>query len=315
MAKILIVDDSPVEIKIIRRRLGNDHEIVEAINGQIALELANEMLPDLILLDIIMPGMDGISVCKILKSQSSTADIPVIFITSVSTSQDVVKGFEAGGQDYITKPFYSLELCARIKVHLDLKKSKETLVEYAAELEEKNQELQDLLVKLETTAMTDFVTGLANRRSMMQRIKGEAARLKRNEGRATLVIADIDDFKKVNDTYGHDCGDVVLKEVSDWMKSVLREGDVLARWGGEEFLFMLPDTDVADGQVVAEKIRKLIETRIFSCQEKTFSVTLTFGVAELDQELGFDASIKQADEALYKGKKLLKNCVVSYLYM
>jgi len=315
MAKILIVDDSPVEIKIIRNFLGDDHEFVEAINGQMALELANAMLPDLILLDIIMPGMDGLSVCKRLKSQRSTADIPVIFITSVSTTQNVIKGFEAGGQDYIIKPFFSLELCARIKVHLDLKKSKETLLEYATELEEKNQALHDLLLKLEAAAMTDFVTGLANRRSMMQRIKEETASLKRNKGRSTLVIADIDDFKKVNDTYGHECGDVVLKEVSDWMKSVLREGDVLARWGGEEFLFMLPDTDLAGGLVVAEKIRKLIETRIISCQEKTFSVTLTFGVAELNPELGFDASVKQADEALYKGKNMLKNCVVSYLDM
>ena len=128
MWKILIVDDSPVEIKIISRLLGDGYEILEATNGQMAFRLINETMPDLILLDIIMPGMDGLSICKVLKSQNATHDIPVIFITSASASRDVVKGFEAGGQDYITKPFNSSELCARIKVHLDLKKSKETCV-------------------------------------------------------------------------------------------------------------------------------------------------------------------------------------------
>jgi len=311
MSRILIVDDSPVEIKIIRRLLGDEYELLEVTSGQVAIELINETMPDLILLDIIMPGMDGLSICKMIKSQSVTHEIPVIFITSASTSRDVVKGFEAGGQDYIIKPFHYSELRARIKVHLDLKRSKETLLKYAKELETKNQELNDLLAKLETVAMTDFLTGLVNRRHMTQRIKAEATDLNAKQGKITFIMADIDEFKKVNDTYGHECGDLVIKEVADMIKSVVREEDVIARWGGEEFLMMLPGIDLEGGKIVAERIRRGIETTDFSYQEKVLSMTITLGVAELDPTLGIDASIKKADEALYKGKHQSKNCVVS----
>lgn len=311
MAKILIVDDSPVEMKIIRRFLEGKYEIFEANSGQTALELANEVKPDLILMDIIMPAMDGIAVCRKLKSQPVTADIPVIFITAVSDSREVVRGFEAGGQDYITKPFFSQELCARIKVHLDLKISRETLQGYAKELELKNRELSQVLEKLRILAMTDYMTGLANRRSMMQQIKKETVNLEQNAGKATILLADIDNFKQINDTYGHDCGDLVIKEIADLLKSVVRQNTVVARWGGEEFLIMLPDVGMQDGQAIAERIRTVVATAPFYCGEQKFSVTVTVGVAELDQKLGFDASIQKADQALYQGKQKSKNCVVS----
>jgi two-component system, cell cycle response regulator len=312
MAKVLIVDDSRLEIKIMRKFLGTEYDIIEAVDGQEAIELATITKPDLILLDIIMPGMDGLFVCKVLKSQPATADIPVLFITAVSNSQDIVKGFEAGGQDYITKPFNSQELCARIKVHLDLKRSKEVLLGYAKELEMKNEELKSLMVRIERDAMTDFLTGLANRRHMMQRIKEEASAIKRTNGKALFILADIDDFKKINDTYGHDCGDLVIKGIADLLKSVMREEDVIARWGGEEFLLLLPGIDRAYGKIIAERIRKVVEVALFRYQEKTLSVTLTLGVAELDRDLGMEASIIRADEALYRGKSRSKNCVVSY---
>jgi len=311
MSKILIVDDSPVEIKIIRRLLGNKYEILEATSGQVALEIINKTMPDLILLDIIMPEMDGLSICKVLKSQSVTQDIPVIFITSASASRDIVKGFEAGGQDYITKPFNSSELCARIKVHLDLKKSKERLLEYSKELELKNQELKVYLEKVENIARTDFLTGLVSRRHMTQRIKAEVADLTVNHGTITLILADLDEFKKVNDKYGHDCGDLVLKDVSDLIQSIVRDEDVIARWGGEEFLLMLPGIDLEGGKIIAERIRQGIQAADFYYQEQVLSMTMTLGVAALDQNLGIDASIKKADEALYKGKNNSKNCVAS----
>lgn len=312
MSKILIVDDSRVEIKIMRKFLGTEYDIIEAVDGQSAIDLATATMPDLILLDIVMPGMDGFSVCKVFKSQPTTSDIPVLFITAVSNSQDIVKGFEVGGQDYITKPFYSQELCARIKVHLDLKKSREVLLGYAKELEIKNEELNGLMVRIENDAMTDHLTGLANRRHMMQRIKAEASVIKRTNGKALFILADIDDFKMVNDTYGHDCGDSVIKGIADMLKSTMREEDVIARWGGEEFLLLLPGTDLEYGKAVAERIRKVVEVAPFCYQEKTIPVTLTLGVAELDQDLGVEASIKKADQALYKGKNRSKNCVVIY---
>lgn len=309
--KILIVDDSPVEIKIIRRLLGDGYEIFEAANGKVALELINETIPDLILLDIIMPGMDGLSICKVLKSQSTTQDIPVIFITSVSASRDVVKGFEAGGQDYIIKPFHSSELRARIKAHLDLKKSKETLLVYVKELEAKNQELNALLEKVETIAIMDFLTGTVNRRHMTQLMKTEVIDLSTKQSKTTIIMADIDEFKKINDTYGHDCGDLVIKDVADMMKAVVGEKDVIARWGGEEYLLMLRGADLEGGKIVAERIRRGIEATSFRYRENLLSITITLGVAELDWNLDIDASIKKADEALYKGKHKSKNCVVS----
>ena len=310
MKRILIVDDSPLEIKIIRKFLGDEYDILEAHDGESALDMAKTALPDLVLMDIIMPGMDGLTACKILKSQAATADIPVVFITAASDTQDIVKGFDAGGQDYITKPFHSHELCARIKVHMDLKKSKETLLKYAQEMEMKNKELSGLMLKLENSAMTDFLTGLANRRQMMQRVKAELSALKRNDGIATLIMADIDDFKKINDTYGHDCGDTVLKRAADLLKSVIREEDMVARWGGEEFLLLLPGIDIENAQAAAERMRAMFEAARFECGDKIFSATVTLGLAKLNENTGVEDSIKKADEALYKGKKLSKNCVV-----
>lgn len=306
MARILIVDDSAVEIKIIRKLLGNQYEIVEALDGKTALKLAAQEKPDLILLDILMPVMDGLVVCKALKKNLETADIPVIFITAVSEAKEVVRGFEAGGQDYITKPFYSPELCARIKVHLELKQSREMLIHYADELVRKNEQLCELMDKLQSSAMTDFTTGLENRRSMTRKLKVQLL-----GGHTSIILLDIDDFKKINDTYGHECGDNILQIVSLIMTAVVGKKGVIARWGGEEFLIMLFDAKLADGQIIAEEIRKAVEISPFRYENNIIPVTLTLGVAELSKELGLDASIRKADDALYQGKKQSKNCVVA----
>ncbi|HEY3307864.1 MAG TPA: diguanylate cyclase [Desulfuromonadaceae bacterium] len=303
MSRILIVDDSPINLKIISGLLGKEYESIVAGDGRTAIKLATEKNPDLILLDVLMPEMDGLAVCKFIKSQPSTAEIPVIFITVVSSPKDIVKAFEAGGQDYITKPFSSMELCARIKTHLDLKESKEALKIYARQLEEKNRELNETLVKLEVMATTDYLTNLPNRRYTMQRLHDEVARLKRNSGDMAIILADIKDFKRINDAYGHDCGDVVLKEIARIMKANTREQDVVARWGGDEFLLVLPDTDLNGGRVVAEKTRQALEAAVIRCEANELSVTVTFGVVQFDLQLDIDANIKQADEALYHIKR------------
>lgn len=303
MFKILIVDDSPVNLKIISRFLGNDYEIMLAENGQTAIQIATAHEPDLILLDVLMPEMDGLTVCRILKSQESTMEIPIIFITVISGTKDIVKALEAGGQDYITKPFCALELCARIKTHLELRKSKEELKAYAKQLEAKNMELNEMVEKLEVVAITDYLTNLPNRRYMMKRINEEVARMKRSQAKMTLVMADIDSFKKINDTYGHDCGDLVLKKIADIIKSNTKRQDVISRWGGEEFLLMLPETDLQGGRIVAENIAAAIASTTFRYRETEFLVTITSGVAEFDLSLDVDANIKNADQALYQGKQ------------
>lgn len=310
MARILVVDDSPVEIKIIRKLLGNQYEVLEALDGKTGIKLALEERPDLILLDILMPEMDGLTVCKQLKQQEDTQDIPVIFITAVSEAQAVVRGFEAGGQDYITKPFYSPELCARIKVHLDLKQSKETIIKYANELSSKNEQLRELMDQIEDTAMKDFTTGLLNRRSMTKKLKEQLLELKKSGDKSALILLDIDDFKKINDSYGHDCGDTILQDAASIMAAVIGKNGVLSRWGGEEFLIMLYNADVLSGQQMAEEIRKAVEISPFRYGNMFIPVTLTLGVTEFNKEQGLDVSIRKADKALYEGKNKSKNCVV-----
>lgn len=302
MPRILIVDDSPLNLKIISRLLGDDYEAIVAENGQTAIDIATQTPPDLILLDVLMPGMDGLAVCKFLKNQSSTAEIPIIFITVVSDSKDIVKAFEAGGQDYITKPFCSLELRARIKTHLDLKASREVLQVYAKQLEGKNRELSETLVKLEAMATTDYLTNIPNRRYVMGWLHHEVMKLQRNPGTMAIILADIKHFKRINDTFGHDCGDYVLKEIAKIMRGNIRDQDVIARWGGDEFLLVLPVTDLAGAHIAAEKIKLALEAAKFCYEESKLALTVTFGVVQFDPQLDIDANIRRADEALYQQK-------------
>ncbi|MDR3565035.1 MAG: diguanylate cyclase [Negativicutes bacterium] len=303
MPKILIVDDSPINLKIISKLLGNAYEVLVAADGPTAIQLATEQMPDLILLDVIMPEMDGFTVCRFLKKQVATEEIPIIFITVLTEPKDIVKAFEAGGQDYITKPFSSMELCARIKTHLELRASKETLKAYTKRLEGKNRELNEMLEKLEIVAITDYLTNLPNRRYMVQRLQAEVARLRRNSGNMSIVLADVKNFKKINDSFGHDCGDLVLREIAKIMKSNIREQDVVARWGGDEFLLMLPDTDFYGGRVVAEKIRQTLEMAAICYEGKELVVAMNLGVTQFDLRQDIDANIKRADDALYQREK------------
>lgn len=302
MPSILIVDDSPVNLKIISRLLGDEYEAIVADNGQTAIEIATQTTPDLILLDVIMPGMDGLAVCKFLKNQRSTAEIPIIFITVVTDPKDIVKAFEAGGQDYITKPFCSMELRARIKTHLDLRASREALKIYSKQLEKKNRELRETLAKMEVMATTDYLTNIPNRRYVMAWLHNEVARMQRSSGNMAIILADIKHFKQINDTFGHNCGDFVLKEIARIMKSNIREQDVIARWGGDEFLLVLPVTDLSGAHIATEKIQLALKTAKFCYEESELALTVTFGVVQYDLQLDIDANIRRADEDLYQKK-------------
>lgn len=301
---ILIVDDCEVNLKIISRLLGSDYEVMLAGDGRTAIRIATEKKPDLILLDILMPEMDGYEVCKYLKSQAATADIPVIFITVVSESNNIVKGFEAGGQDYIIKPFGSEELRARIKTHLELKKSQEEVKAYASQLEKKNSELKKTLRKLENAAASDYLTGLPNRRYMMQRFEAEVARLTSVPGDMALILADVDDFKSINDNYGHLCGDLVIKALADILRAGTSENDVVSRWGGDEFFIMLPDTDIHGARTIAQKILEAVGRATVRDNEKEIAISITLGVAAFDPALDIDGNIRKVDEDLYARKRL-----------
>ena len=164
--------------------------------------------------------------------------------------------------------------------------------------------------ELELLAHTDSLTGLYNRHRMQELLEQQTAMFLRNRSKFTLIIVDIDHFKKINDTYGHFCGDYVLSEAASFMKKNLRKGDVLARWGGEEFLILLPDTDINGARIMAENIRKAIANKHFHLAGENFSVTMTFGLAQHEIDRSIEDSLKQADNALYEGKKAGRNRVM-----
>lgn len=305
MAKILVVDDHPGNIRIIAAMLQHQYTILAANNGLRAIKIAEDTHPDLILMDIMMPEMDGFTVCETLKKNPHTKDIPIIFITAKTEIDDVVKGFSIGGCDYISKPFNPEELFARVNTHIELKNSRELLQKYINELEIKNRELDSM-------SKTDYLTELANRRFMTTRLKEETARGERTGEKFSILMCDIDNFKKVNDTYGHEIGDLVIKKVANSIKSVVREYDVVSRWGGEEFLILLINTNIIAAEKAAEKIREEIEHNKFAIDNGSFKVTISIGVTEYLNEFSISENVNNADKALYESKHSGKNKVTVY---
>ncbi len=312
MKKILIADDTPANITFLGDLLKDQYDIIVATEGTSACEIAKKELPDLILLDVMMPGMDGYSVCRALKQSEETSHIPVIFITARNDPDDVMAGFEAGGVDYVTKPFNPRELNARINTHMELLKAREELKTYAESLEMLSQQLLNKTKELNESVRTDFLTGLATRLHIMEKLHEEVHRAGRGKKSFAVIISDIDHFKKINDTYGHECGDIVLSSIAKILKDTIRAQDVLARWGGEEFLFLLPETDEAGAAILAEKIRSILGASSIRYSGKDIAVTMTFGVSDFDIKSGIDTTISKADRALYRGKNLGRNRVVTY---
>lgn len=294
--EILIVDDVPNNISVIAGHLdSHGYELVMATSGEAALNSLEESLPDLILLDISMPGMDGLEVCRELKQRRETREIPVIFLTARGTAEDIVKGFTAGGVDYVTKPFHQAELKARINTHLELSRLR--------------KDLQAKNALLERAAVTDPLTQLMNRRGMMEQLKREYSRICRGGSPAVLLMVDVDNFKEVNDSRGHDCGDHVLVETAGLMAKGIRKQDSLCRWGGEEFLFLLPETSLKDGVEVAQKIRQAIADQELTYKDSPLRRTVTLGASILDTSIDIDHGLTLADQALYRGKESGKNRV------
>lgn len=306
---VLIVDDIPQNIQVLISILRKeDIDIIFASSGQQALTLLQTTLPDLILLDIMMPDIDGFDVCTQLKQNESTKDIPVIFLTAKSLIEDIAKGFEVGGVDYIKKPFHSVELLARIHTHLELKQSRDKIIQTNRELEAIKEELQKL-------SITDALTGLYNRRYFQTQLNKELSRRLRNKAHnLALIMMDIDYFKRLNDENGHLVGDQVLTKLGELAQQSFRKHDIPCRYGGEEFVVILPDTLIDQAILSAEQFRSLIENTALCIDNKTIRFTISVGVAAVG-EIGIDTAqnlIKAADTALYKSKDSGRNCVSRY---
>ncbi len=290
----MIVDDVPANIKMLREVLKSNYEIIFATSGPDAIALMEpKALPDLILLDIMMPDMDGYEVCRILKSDDLTAKIPIIFITSKDDEEDEIKGFELGAVDYVTKPFSIPVVKARVQTHVELKQQREIL---------------------ENLSSIDGLTGVPNRRNFDEFLDRNWHFCMRAGKAISLIMIDIDHFKTYNDFYGHLEGDECLKQVAAILKSCInRDTDIVARYGGEEFGCVLPVTDLKGALSIAELMRKSVEAlAIPHAQSQTAGyVTISVGVASMVpmKDAPAQTIIKAADNALYAAKMSTRNCV------
>jgi len=288
---ILIVDDVAKNLQVLGTILSKqNYKIAAASNGEQAIKIANNTLPDLILLDIMMPGISGFEVCSRLKKDPRTKDISIIFLTAKIEPEDIVKGFEAGGVDYVIKPFNSIELLARVKTHLELKISKDLL-------KIKNEQLREL-------AITDSMTGLYNHRYIIDSLSERIAEAKRYKQSLSVAMLDIDYFKKVNDNHGHLFGDFVLIRISTIIEESIRKTDIAGRYGGEEYLIIFTNTDKKSAFSTLERIRKSIEKEKWDKGDMV--VTISGGLSELEDE-DYLKLIMKADNLLYKAKENGRN--------
>ena len=287
---ILIVDDTAANIRVLAGLLSNEYEILIATSGKDALLLLEEEKVDLILLDIMMPGMDGYEVCKKLKESSRPSKIPVIFVTALNSVDAEIKGLHVGAVDFIAKPFNNVVVQARVRTHIKLYQ-------------------QSIL--LEELAKKDGLTGIANRREYDERIAMEWSRAKRNKTELAIIMIDIDFFKKYNDTYGHGMGDAYLRLIATELDDIdMRPSDLFARYGGEEFIVLLPETSQENACKIAENIRMRVEALQIIHQASVVSpfVTISIGVASVfPQDNDYRALEKDSDEALYEAKENGRN--------
>lgn len=301
-ASILIVDDVDDNLEILGNLLTFDgYEVQTARDGEEALKRVQDSRPDLILMDVLMPGMSGFELCERLKSKESTKDIPVIFVSSMSDIDSKVKGFKVGGVDYINKPYQHAEIVVRVNTHL-------TMLRLRQHLEKQNAELERL-------ANTDYLTNLYNRRSFFHAAEGEFAEAIRDGNPLSISLIDLDFFKQVNDAYGHLVGDQVLVHIAKLIRMFCRIRDVTARYGGEEFIILHPAIDKQNAFQIVDRIRKGVEETPFFLNGNQIDVTLSAGVVDTQMCTDcpqFDDILKLADKALYRAKDAGRNQVVVF---
>lgn len=292
--RILVVDDEPETASLIRTwYAGKPYDIAEARDGAEGERLALEFQPELILLDVSMPVQDGLETTRRLKADPRTSAIPVILLTARRDTPDKVIGFDAGADDYVTKPFDCEEVDARIQAML---------------------RKRQLYLRLEDLARIDEKTGLANFRQFQDRLRDEWLRAERYGTPVSLIMLDLDDFKRLNDRYGHLAGDQVLKEFALLVAGGARATDIPARYGGEEFAVLLPHTDAAMAYRVAERIRSAVAEFVFLEGETPLRLTVSAGIATSPASppvRSADELIRAADAALYRAKHAGKNVAVA----
>jgi len=280
---ILIVEDSETMREMLKATISSFGDIIEAENGKTGLELALKHLPSLILLDVVLPDIDGFKVCKGLKKDERTKHIPVIVMTGMEGAKPEIQGLNLGAADFVRKPFETAVVRARVNTQLDLVTAREELLHMAS---------------------IDPLTNCFNRRHFMNAADMELSRRKRHSHSVVVAMLDVDKFKMINDTYGHDVGDLVLQEIVESCKDTVRYEDTVGRMGGEEFAILLPEAEANGAYTVLERVRENIAALEFEHRGHPFSVTVSIGLSEVDySDIAIDSALKRADEALYEAKR------------
>ncbi len=290
--KILIVDDDPTALEIAQIRLAKEPlDILCAEGGVLGLEMARREIPDLILLDIDMPDMSGFDVCQALKGDMSTCMIPILFLAGSIKPEDKIQGLDLGAVDYIAKPFDAFELRARVRAAM------------------RTKHLQDLLIE---HAHIDPLTGLPNRRALMERLQREWTSIRQHGGQLSFIMADIDHFKWVNDNHGHEVGDRLLREIAGIFAKQCRKSDMPCRCGGEEFAIIVPGETVSGAAVLADRCRRKIAETSISVKDQQVAATASFGVADSTKADTPESLMELADKALYQAKNEGRNRVETH---
>ena len=294
--RILIVDDAMENIQVLHNALRDEHEVLFAMDGDKAIEMAQQHQPDLILLDAIMPGKDGYAVCAELRASPQLRDIPIIFVTALSQPEDETRALEAGAADFISKPFNIAVVRARVRTQLTVKRQADAMRELT---------------------MTDALTGVSNRRHFNETMAIEWRRCGRLIMPLAVIMIDIDHFKQYNDHYGHQMGDTCLQQVAAAMKRcAARPQDLLARYGGEEFILLLPQEGLDGAEVVAQRIldevRRLRQPHAIAPTAPYVTVSMGLASVTPQENIDPDSLIRTADSLLYRAKHTGRNRYCAY---
>jgi diguanylate cyclase (GGDEF)-like protein len=308
---LLIVDDESEDLHLMSHLLkGEVDNCYTTMSGKEALNIVGEKKINIVLVDILMPNMTGFEVCQEVRKYFTTWPIQIVLISGLTNDQFLEQAIEVGGDDFITKPIMALELKRRIKVAtvrlkylLRLHNEARILQETVAAKEKENKELK-------TMANFDMLTGLLSRVSLFNTIDNELARAQRTGAGLSGIMMDIDHFKQVNDSYGHQSGDCVLSELGTKLRKYLRRYDYAGRYGGEEFFIVLTNATLQQGFVIGERFREQLENNQFSCNSHKIKLTVSMGVAQYRTGETRDSWIARADKALYKAKEHGRNRIV-----
>jgi diguanylate cyclase (GGDEF)-like protein len=296
-SRILVVDDDPSIVDLLEAFLQHEYHVSVATHGEQAIDLCRRQLPDLVLLDVMMPGPDGYEVCRRLKSDPATRDVPIIFVTARDEVDEEIRGLEAGAVDFLSKPVHRAIVLARVRTHIVLRQQ---------------------AAKLRDMAMTDILTGVANRRCVEERLDSEWRRCRRNQVPIAVIMIDIDHFKFYNDAYGHQAGDNCLQHIAAALKKGLRRpGDLLGRYGGEEFLCLLPETTLDRAVERADELGRAVMAlnivHAHAADERVVTISRGVSATVPTGETELADLLEVADAMLYDAKRGGRNRTMACL--